>query len=378
MEKIRVLHVITGGIHREGISSTQLEFFKHINRNRFEILVAAVHNNDPFMLDEFKNAGCNVIVFQDRKKHTIRYFFQLVTELKKHKPHIIHIHGSSALMSIELLAAKIAGVKVRIAHSRNTKADQAKADKVLRPLFRCLYTDGMACGEAAGKWLFGEKEFTIIHNGKDFNKFKYNDDARELLRKQYHLDGKTVIGHVGNFNFQKNHGYLINAFNEYQKMNPESVLFLMGEGPLMEETKKLAAELEIDKKVFFEGTVNHVETYLQAMDLMVFPSRFEGLPNVVLEWQAEGLPCLISDKITRECAPSDLVEFASIEDEPKIWAAKMEKMLQKYTNREVQAERGTQALKENGFDIVDATRQLENIYLNLLELHNKRKYTEMT
>lgn len=377
MEKIRVLHVITGGIHREGISSTQLEFFKHINRDRFEILVAAVYNNDPFMLDEFRNAGCNIIVFQDRKKHTIRYFFQLVTELKKYKPHIIHVHGSSALMSIELLAAKIAGVKVRIAHSRNTKADQAKADKVLRPLFCCLYTDGMACGEAAGKWLFGEKKFTVIHNGKDFNKFKYNVNARELVRKQYHLDGKTVIGHVGNFNFQKNHGYLINVFNEYQKINPESVLFLMGEGPLMEETKKLAAELKIDKKVFFEGTVNHVETYLQAMDLMAFPSRFEGLPNVVLEWQAEGLPCLISDKITRECAPSDLVEFASIEDEPRIWAAKMEKMLQKYTNREVQAERGTQALKENGFDIVDATRQLENIYLNLLELHNKRKYTEM-
>ena len=113
--------------------------------------------------------------------------------------------------------------------------------------------------------------------------------------------------------------------------------------------------------------MNDVAERLQAMDIMVFPSRFEGLPNVVLEWQAEGLPCLISDKITDECAPSNFVKFASIEDNPTNWANKMECMLSKFTDRETQARRGTQALRENGFDIVDATKQLENIYLKLIE-----------
>lgn len=362
---VKVFHIITGGLRREGIASTQLEFFKNMNLNEIEISVAAVHNNAPEMIADFQVNGCKVYELPDRQDDTVRYFFSLIRTMKKIKPDIIHVHGSSAIMSIELLAAKIAGVKVRIAHSRNTKADNAKKDNMLRPLFNHLYTEGMACGEEAGRWLFGDKPFTVVHNGKDFKKFSYDSDTRIEQRNRLHLDGKKVVGHVGRINAQKNHEFLINVFFEFEKRNPDAILYLIGGGPLTEERKKQVEELGISEKVIFAGSVNDVPERLQAMDIMVFPSLYEGLPNVVLEWQAEGLPCLISDKITKECATSDLVKFASIEDDPKIWADKMEQMLEQFTDRKEQAKRGTQALKENGFDIVDATKQLENIYLKL-------------
>lgn len=336
--------------------------------NKFQIDVAAVHNNSPEMIDEYKKAGCNVIVFPDRMNETVKYFFELTKYLKKSRYDIIHVHGSSALMSLELLAAKLAGVPVRIAHSRNTKANNVRADKLLRPIFNYLYTSGIACGKEAGKWLFGEKEFTVLHNGKDFSKFCYDSKIREKERKKYNLDGKTVIGHVGAFNYQKNQEYLVKVFMEYLRKNENAVLYLIGDGDEKSAVQARAKELNVESKIIFAGNVRDVPQRLQAMDIMAFPSRFEGLPNVVLEWQAEGLPCLISDKITKECAPSDLVKFASIEDDPKIWADKMEQMLEQFTDRKEQAKRGTQALKENGFDIVDATKQLENIYLELVKI----------
>lgn len=362
---MKILHVLTGGLRVEGIASTQLMFFKNMDMNKFQIDVAAVHNNSREMIDEYRKAGCNVIIFPDRMDETVKYFFELMKCLKKNKYDIIHVHGSSALMSLELLAADLAGISVRIAHSRNTKANYAKVDKMLRPLFNHLYTNGVACGEDAGKWLFRKKEFMVLHNGKNFSEFCYNTKIRTNERKKYNLDGKTVIGHVGVFNYQKNQEYLVRVFAEYLRKNKNAVLYLIGDGSEKTNVQKKVKELHLEDKIIFAGNVRDVPQRLQAMDIMVFPSRFEGLPNVVLEWQAEGLPCLISDKITKECAPSDLVAFTSIEDDPKIWADKIEQMLEQFTNREEQAKRGTQALKENGFDIIDATKELENMYLKL-------------
>lgn len=364
-QRIKVLHILTGGLRVEGITSTQLSFFQYINTENFQIDVAAVHRNSQEMIREYQKAGCRVIEFSDRTDKTAMYFFELLRCMRKNQYDIVHVHGSSALMSVELLAAKLAGVPVRIAHSRNTKADNTKMDKLLRPLFNHLYTDGIACGEDAGKWLLGERKFTVLHNGKDFSKFRYDAQKREEERKKYDFGNNTVIGHVGAFNQQKNQVYLIDVFAEFLKLHDNAVLYLIGDGATRLTVLEHAQKLGIEDKIMFAGNVRNVPDCLQAMDIMVFPSKYEGLPNVVLEWQAEGLPCLISDKITKECAPSDLVEFASIEDDPKVWANKMERLLGKFTDREAQARRGTQALKENGFDIVDATRKLENIYLKL-------------
>lgn len=367
MSKMKVLHVLTSGLRKEGIASSQIEFFKRMNHDKFDIIVAAVHDNEEEMINEFEKYGCKVIVFPDRKRETVKYFLELIGYLRKAKPDIIHVHGSSALLSIELVAAKVAGIKIRIAHSRNTKADYARSDQFLRPIFNHSYTDALACGEDAGRWLFPNHKFTVVHNGKDFEKFYYSSSLRTQKRIEMNLDGKIVVGHVGRINHQKNHEYLLRVFNEFAKNHENAILYLMGDGPMLEQIKAQVLAFEgLEQKVIFAGGVSNVFERLQAMDIMVFPSKYEGLPNVVLEWQAEGLPCLISDKITTECAVSDLVRFASIEDDPKVWADKMDEMLEQYTDRESQAARGTEALKQNGFDIKDAAKQLEDIYTKLV------------
>lgn len=366
MKTIKVFHIMTSGLRREGISSTQLEFFRHMDQGAFKIFVAAVCDNDQEMIREFERIGCKVIEFPNRRKQTVRYFWKLISVMREMKPDIVHIHGSSAVMCIELLAAKMTGIRIRIAHSRNTTADHAKADRILRPLFNSLYTDGMACGEDAGRWLFGDKTFTVIHNGKDFQKFTYDEGVREVKRRELGLTDKMVVGHVGRINNQKNHEFLLKVFNEFQRKHTNAILYLMGNGELIGDVKQQAERMEIADKVIFAGSVEDVAERLQAMDIMVFPSRYEGLPNVVLEWQAEGLPCLISDRITQECIVTDWVEYASIDDAPLMWVDKMEQMLNKYTDRGNQAKQGIFALKQRGFDIEDSAKQLEDIYLKLV------------
>lgn len=368
---MKVLNIMTSGLRTEGIATTQLVFMRRLDKSKIEMNIAAVHDNDPYVINEFKKIGCHVVIFPDRTQSTIRYFFALYNELKKEKYDIVHVHGSSALLAVDLMAAKLAGVPVRIAHSRNTRCNNGKIDRLLRPVFYMSYTDAMACGEEAGKWLFGNREFKVMHNGKDFSDFCFSKKLRELERKQLGLDGKLVFGHVGRFNEQKNHKYLIDVFYRISQMRENAVLYLIGDGHLSAEIHKYVEELGIEDKAIFAGSVLDVSHRLQAMDFMIFPSLFEGLPNVVLEWQAEGLPCLISDTITRECAPSNLVEFMSLESSAQTWADKALQMLDSYQNREENAQRATTALKKAGFDIENNARELTAVYYKLLRKRNK-------
>lgn len=368
---MKILNIMTSGLRTEGIATTQLVFMRKLDKSKIEMNIAAVHDNDPYVISEFEKIGCHVVIFPDRTQNTFRYFVDLYNELKRGKYDIVHVHGSSALLAVDLMAAKFAGVPVRIAHSRNTRCNNVKIDRFLRPVFYKAYTDAMACGEEAGKWLFKNRDFKVMHNGKDFNDFCFSMKLREQERKRLGLEDKLVFGHVGRFNEQKNHKYLIDVFYRILQMRENAVLYLIGDGHLSAEIHKYVKELEIEDKVIFAGSVSDVSQRLQAMDFMIFPSLFEGLPNVVLEWQAEGLPCLISDTITRECAPSDLVEFLSLESGAQVWADRALRMLDSYQNREENAKKATAALKRAGFDIEHNAQELAEVYDKLLRKRNK-------
>lgn len=368
---IKILNIITGGLKREGIASTQLEFLKRFDANKVKVDVAAVHDNSPEMIIQFEKIGCDVKHLPDRKSNVFKYIRKLIKVMKLEKYDMVHIHGSSAFLCIELIAAVIAGIKIRIVHSRNTRCGNEKLDRICRPLFNLLYTDAFACGIDAGKWLFGNKAFKVIHNGKDFSRFCYSESLRKKQRKLLGLEGKIVIGHVGRMNGQKNHQYLLEVFREYHKKNKNSVLYLMGDGPLSEQLRESVKKMKLEAHVIFAGSVPDVDVHLQAMDIMVFPSKFEGLPNVVLEWQAEGLPSIISKNITRECAPSKLVEFMSIEENPEKWANKIVDMLNKDRDRVKDSQLGIDALRDAGFDIEENAVKLENIYIDLFNKSGK-------
>lgn len=299
-----------------------------------------------------------------RQVKPIMYAIKLYKLLKEEHYDAIHVHGSSSMMVLELFIGKLAGVKIRIAHSHNTKSDNEKMNRLFKCLFNRLYTDAFACGEDAGKWLFGDSSsFVIIPNGKDLNLYKYNQIKRKEYRNLYHLNNKIVIGHVGNFNDQKNHEYLLNIFNELN--DDKYCLLLVGGGELQEKIVSLAKKMCIQNRIVFAGSVSSekVAEIIQAMDIIVFPSKYEGFPNVLIEWQISGLPCLISDKITEAVKLTDLVKFLPIDKSPKIWAEEIKKTKiidRKKDNLSIQRK-----VKEAGYDIKENAKKLENLYLDL-------------
>lgn len=363
---VKVLNIMTGGLRREGITTTQLEFMRNMDLSDLHVDILAVHNNAQDVIEEFEDIGCRVFIAPDRKKHTIKYLLFLNRLIKKEKYNVIHVHGSSGMLALELWTAKRRKVPVRIAHSHNTRSDNARLDKLFRKIFYKTYTHAFACGQDAGKWLFGDRPFTIIHNGNDFNKFAFNMQLRKKIRSRYNLDGHTAVGFVGNFNNQKNIPFLLEVFAKVVNINNKYVLFLIGDGLLKEQLKQKVSELGIEDNVVFTGRVSNVYEYLQGMDIMCLPSLFEGLPNVVLEWQIAGLPCYVSDKVTHECKATGLVEFLPIDNGIEIWA---EKILSADTtqDRSAASERACQQMREAHFDIKENAQFVKSIYMKAVE-----------
>lgn len=373
--KIKVLNILTGGLRREGISSTQLELIKHMNKSYITMDYVATHNNDIDVINEFKNNGCNVYEMPDRKKHLIKYIRSMRKLIKMQKYDIVHVHGSSSLMCIDLLVAKYAGVKVRIAHSRNTMCMNNKLHKLLLPFFRKSYNKALACGEDAGNWLFRKNEFLVFHNGKDLEKFKYSKKTRDEIRKKYHLEDKFTIGFVGKLNYQKNLNFLIDVFIDYHKSNSNSSLVLIGYGELKDELEEKVRKNGITDSVIFTGGVNNVNELLQGMDVMLLPSLYEGLPNVVLEWEASGLPCIISNTVTKECKVYDYVSFLPIDEGTTKWCDELSKIFTGSLDRNKLSQLGCKRLVENGFEINSNARIIENIYQELFKqyYHKEKK-----
>ncbi len=238
--------------------------------------------------------------------------------LKEGGYQIIHVHGCSGTMAVEMLAAKLAGIKVRAAHAHSTACTHTTSDKILRPFFLKWCNCRYACSDAAGKWLYKGMPFSLISNGIDLEKFQYDPVVRERLRNEYDLEDKLVIGHVGRFCEEKNHKKILEIAKELQKRHQKIKLVFVGDGPLKQETEEKAREDKLD--VLFVGLSDVVEQWLQAMDVFVFPSLFEGLPLGLVEAQAAGLPCILSDRIASMTKIIDEVQFLKLEASDQVWA----------------------------------------------------------
>ena len=228
-------------------------------------------------------------------------------------------------------------------------------------MFNIFYTDALACGVEAGRWLFGRKKFKVLQNGRDVEVFSFNQEIRKQMRTQLNLQDEIAIGHVGGFFEQKNHRFLLQIFKEIVKIEPTAKLYLIGDGPLKETMEKRAKG--ISKNIIFVGTTNRVADYLQAMDGMLLPSLFEGLPLVAVEWQLNGLPCVFSDVITKDCCFTDNVEFLSLEKDPSVWAKELIVMIEKKNNREILSREAVSNADKAGFNIKNNARILRKIYL---------------
>ena len=197
-----------------------------------------------------------------------------------------------------------------------------------------------------------------MNNAIDAKKFIYNEEVRKQKRAELGVEDKFVIGHVGRFNLQKNHEFLVKRFADFAKTNEDAVLVLIGNGELQEKIKEMAKEYGIETKVKFLGLREDIPQLLQAMDLFLFPSLFEGLPVTLVEAQAAGLPCVISDMITDEIMITDQISKVSLSGNTSLWNQEIVKY--RYSKRKNTME----AIIEHGFDIEKNARWLEEFYTN--------------
>lgn len=246
----------------------------------------------------------------------------------------VYLNISTAIDSVAAIAAAHEGIPERLIHSHSSGNDCESA--LRRNVFNLIHsvcrtflwrygTRLCGCSVKAGEWMFPRKivhsrQFEVIYNAVDRKKYEYDEAVREEMRKELALGGRFTIGHVGNFCYQKNHGFLLEVFAELLKKIPDACLLLAGDGVRFEDMKKRAADLGIADAVKFLGRRTDADRLYQAMDAFLLPSNFEGLPIAGIEAQSAGLPCYMSDTITKESRITEDCRFLSFKDGAAHWA----------------------------------------------------------
>ena len=291
----------------------------------------------------------------------------LLLFLKEKQYDIAHIHsGSVSVLAYAAKAATKAGVKKVIVHSHSTGIRSLKhfcVKTLYGQVIKYNATDFLACSYQAGEMKYPasvlKKKLVIINNGIQIDAYKRNDEIRAKQRALLGISQETyVIGHVGRFTYQKNHKYLVEVFYQINQQIPNSCLLLVGEGELMEETKKQVNDLHLEQSVIFTGSVDNVQDYYQAMDVFLFPSNFEGLGYVLLEAQAVGLPCIASKAVPEDVILSETAEIIDLAEKKK-WVQEA------IEYRNVECVNNNEVIRNAGFDINHTIAQINDIYSDI-------------
>lgn len=342
---------------KNGITNVIWNLCNAIGSAQLQIDVVSINKPDGGYLTAAETWGGQVWTIPGRLRHPVRYMMNLTQTIRKGQYDAVHAHGNSATLFLEMFAAKLAGCKIRIAHSHNTSCRFKLLHAVLNPVFQGLCTHRLACSEAAGRWLFGQRQFQVIRNGVDTARFRYDANARQVIRRKYSIaPEKYLIGHVGLFNGIKNQAFLLDAL----RLLPEDyLLMLVGEGPEMEAVRCRARELELEDRAIFTGAVENPEAYYSAFDVMTLPSLFEGLPLTLVEAQVNGLKCLVSDRITREVDLTGNVIFLPIDKGLGDW---LDVLPLRDSGREELSAQAQKDICLKGFDISTEAKKLRTYY----------------
>lgn len=362
MEPIRVLQVVTC-MNRGGLESMLMNYYRNIDKSKIQFDFLEHRQGKHDFTDEILSLGGKIFTVPSVNPfNTNGYLNALDNFFQQHKEYsIIHSH-LDCMSSYPLKYAKKYSFPVKIAHSHNT--NQEKNLKYFLKMYSKTripkYTTHLfSCGEEAGKWMFPKKEFQILNNAIDAQKFQYNIDVENEVKRELGLEKDFIIGHIGRFNSQKNHKFLIQIFYEIHKLRPNSKLVLVGIGELQEEIMRMANEFGINDSILFLGVRSDTERVIQAFDVFVFPSLFEGLPVTLIEAQAAGLRCIKSDSITDECCITKNVKSFSLKRDASNWAKEIISYGFNYKKQDTYVD-----VVKGGFDIKGNASFLEEFYLN--------------
>lgn len=360
---IRVLQCVNI-MDRAGLETMLMNYYRNIDRTEIQFDFLTHRPNEGAYDDEIKELGGKVYHAPRLYPQNYLVYFKWMKDFfKEHSEYnIVHSH-IDAMSYFPLAAAKKAEIAVRIAHSHTSKLDK---DLKLPIKFFTLKMIPMvanyycACGDTAGKFMFGRRDFKIIRNAIDLKAFSYNENIRHRKRQELGIENKLVIGHVGRYCYIKNQLFLIEVFNEILKNNKQSHLLLIGKGEDFDKIQTRINDLKIKDHVSLLVDRTDVAELYQAMDVFVMPSLFEGLPVVGVEAQANGLPCIMSNKISNEIMLSGTVEMLGLEAGTVGWK---NKILSAAANRN---EYAAEQLRHAGYDVLNEAAKLKKWYLSLM------------
>lgn len=362
MKKIKIA-MVTTNLDLNGISSVIINYCKHINLNKFSITIFAGEPANEYYQKEFNKLKIKTVILPPRKPNTFKYYLALLKNLFKKNYDILHVHGNSSVMSIDLLVGYIAGIKVRIGHCHNSNGTSSKVHKLLMPLFNKLCTKRFACGVGPGEWMFAKKNYGILPNGIDISNFEFNLKIRNLQRKKLNLENFFVIGHVGRFNNQKNHEFILETFKYVASKKKEVILFLVGAGPNFNKIKQLIDCHPYKDRIILYGETNDIKEVYNMMDLFILPSKYEGFPLSLLEAQINGLYSIVSNKVAKDIDITANMEFLDIDDSKK-WAIKINELIDKKIKR---SKIDVEDDKIKKYDIKNNVKILEKEYTKLIK-----------
>lgn len=368
---LRVLQVV-GNMDFGGVETLLMEIFRKVDREQIQFDFLC-HNDVEGKFDqEIKSMGGRIYRIPGIGKSNIfKYYCNLLRFFKAHPNYSIvhsHLNGTNGIV---LRQAKKANIPIRISHSHINNPKYTFLRYLLRKYsvskVQKVATHAFACSKEAAEYLYTNKYLLdnciILNNAIDTQRFTYNEQSGQLIRDKYGLTGKMVFGHVGRFEEQKNHRFIIEVFNELSKHYSEAVLMLVGVGSLENEIKMLVEKLGITDRVLFLGAQPDIPALMSAMDYFLFPSLYEGLGIVAVEAQSIGLPIFASDAVPKATELTDLITYVPLLESAKNWAG----IIIDYINKNRQKPRVEYAdiVKEKGYDITSVAKELQNIYIDL-------------
>ncbi len=360
MAPIRVLHVVVS-MDAGGIETMLMNYYRNIDRTKlqFDFMLHCKHTSH-YESEILELGGKIYKVPSYHPKEFFKYKNALKVFFDSHKEYkVVHSHiGFYSMYALK--AAKNAGVPVRIAHSHCAnkfwRLDATLPFRIVtRRGLKKQYTHLYACSPEAAEYMVPGKPCKILNNAIDVERFIYSQNTRDRIRAQLDLDGSLVIGHVGRFTAEKNHSFILDVFAEISKKNDKAKLLLIGSGKLFEEMKAKAQALGIFEKVIFTGVRRDIADLMCAMDVFIFPSKFEGFPVTLIEAQSSDLPCVVSDTFSKTAILSDKVKVLSLNEDVNIWADAL-------------LSANASSLRRNNYDLI--TEKGLNIKTNAKELQN--------
>lgn len=360
-EPIRVLHVF-GALDTGGVSNFVMNTYRSIDKSRVQYDFA-LSQGASLMDEEAKSMGARLFYF-DPSKNLIENLNQVLEEYGPFDAIHSHMFFYSGLI---LRCARQHGVPIRIAHAHNAHTGESGSlvrrayETGMRQLIRANATVMLGCSEKACRYVFGDRcmsdpRVSVLPDGIDCDRFAFDEAKRRKIRMQYGLESRFVVGHVGHFNSAKNHEKILLVFAEVKKQYKDSALLLVGDGELEQETRARVHSMGLDADVIFAGAHQNVEDYYNAMDVFLFPSRYEGFGMAMIEAQANGLACVASDVVTEETNITGKVVFLGLGLENDLWAtAVLQSTLRERPEQDVNRVR-------TRFDISEVSASLQDLY----------------